>query len=75
MKFKVGDIVYCKRYKKYGIVNFIDQEDYSGYPVGVNFKDKPIIEWYTEDGRWADYEPHIVLIISITEKINKILKV
>ena len=71
-KFKLNQRVYCKYHKKYGIIKDIDTNNsiLRSYPIAVEFDDS--IDTYTKDGRW--YRKDSVVLISLEDKINKLLK-
>ena len=63
MKYKVGQKVYCKRYKQYGII--VDDNYHEYYPIIVKFDSKRFGR-YTIDSK-------IYLINPLKDKLNKLL--
>ena len=73
MKFRVGDRVYCKEHREYGFIVEINDLRFP-YPV-VAILDGYCRRTYTIDGRWHSSHIKPDLILCLSKKINKILKV
>ena len=72
MKYKVGQRVFCKKFKEYGIIISIRENYYTDYPIIVHIGGDR--KTYSLDGRWHISED-ISLVNVFEKKLNKLLSI